>query len=306
MGNIFECEPSKKPGEDNKSLDYLSSEEQTLIREYFQATWIVEKCTWDFSKVMANDDPLVAASIVTYLAQKNIQTLPKFEKFIIDSVRVSPTQSLQTLWEIAKTASITSSTITNFCYLLIAMGIEPGQSYDDDGLYVTVRKTMAEHIKDFYLFEFRHRDPTFVFTPETELEDLINILNKYSPCAYKCFQTFIAYRFLNAQKSNSFRPFVPIHLSVNSDIISPTALVPLSLYTDELQGNWKRLYSTSCDGISYNRILHMILGYEVKFERKKLKKMISFERLCVFLLGSNLFNHSLCQSRTDNLWCLVS
>lgn len=36
----------------------------------------------------------------------------------------------------------------------------------------------------------------------------------------------------------------------------------LSLSREELQGQWKRLYSTTTDGISFNRIVHHISGYD--------------------------------------------
>lgn len=37
----------------------------------------------------------------------------------------------------------------------------------------------------------------------------------------------------------------------------------LSLYSDMLQGNWSRLYSSDVHGMSFNRIAHHLLGYDV-------------------------------------------
>lgn len=297
MGNLFEPESPPKVEEQEKAQDYLTKEERSLIRDHFNT--VRKGTTWDFSVLMSIDDQTVIDCIGKYLEKHNISTLSEFEFFIIDAVRVSPSKSLEVLWEMATLSNISSKTITSFCYLVISMSLLVSK-HD-----VPNRMQAAEHLTEFFLFEMQKYDLGFKFSETTTLADIHNVINKYASNCAKCFQSIIAFRFLDAKHSVSYKGFAPINLLDPSEIITSTLLAPLSLYTDDLQGNWKRLFCTSTDGISYNRILHQILGYDVS---------PSYDFFCFHALhslslchwiGSNLPHHTMCECRTNHLWCIV-
>lgn len=67
--------------------------------------------------------------------------------------------------------------------------------------------------------------------------------------------------FPGVEMQGGYKPFLApiIDPDEDSDIIrSSCDLMPLALYDINLQGRWKRLYTTQKDGLSFNRIAHHV------------------------------------------------
>jgi hypothetical protein len=93
-----------------------------------------------------------------------------------------------------------------------------------------------------------------------EFEDLYSWMKIYGAYIPKVFESMITDIFFNSP-NKSFKPYCSPILLEGSKIVNINNLLPLSLYSDSLQGNWTRLYTMDQDGVDFNRISFGILGY---------------------------------------------
>jgi hypothetical protein len=91
---------------------------------------------------------------------------------------------------------------------------------------------------------------------------LNGLLNNYLPYTTRTLETLVSTSCFRDMLSPSYQPFLAPRLDVPSEIARPADLLPLALQHKALQGQWKRLYSTSVDGLSFNRIVYHCLGYD--------------------------------------------
>lgn len=101
-------------------------------------------------------------------------------------------------------------------------------------------------------------------TAAVDLSRLLQWIRKYAPCVPSVFETFFNYYCFSATNTTSpIGLYSKPYLSANSDIIVDiTDILFLSFYHSKLQGKWSKLYTSSADGMSFNRLAHHILGFD--------------------------------------------
>jgi hypothetical protein len=100
---------------------------------------------------------------------------------------------------------------------------------------------------------------------EAEFLSFMEWANEYTPNLSRLFVTYLNLVCFPDVELLSFTPFCPPVLEMDSLVASHSRLLPLALYTNYMQGRWKRLYTTERDGVSFNRVAHNILGYGVSY-----------------------------------------
>ena len=96
-----------------------------------------------------------------------------------------------------------------------------------------------------------------------DFASLMRWIHSYGACTPSLITTFMNSLCSEQGSIPSFSPFYMPSLDVASEIASAAELSPLALYSTGPQGLWKKLYTTSCDGLVFDRIVHHVLGYKV-------------------------------------------
>ncbi|RYH30747.1 hypothetical protein EON65_04340 [archaeon] len=215
-----------------------------------------------FVKVLTkNYHPHLAEVIFDYLLAKHVHSYPAFESFVIDCARISSSRSLEMVFEIAHYGSNSHPLLADrtllgkLCYLLYLFALGTSTSSNEMLL------AESSKLEDFYINA--HLKMHGKENANVEFSELVSITLSYFPHAIKAFQTYFCLQLLHSDESPSYKPFRPLELIDKSDIASSEQLACFSMHSDDLQGGWKRLYSSATDGLSFNRVVHHILGYEV-------------------------------------------
>lgn len=253
-------------GKDDESFYYLTEMERGHLQTVYAMIFINRDGQPDPTGLRAalGNEPndLIVNTLLEYLKRKKIVSYKAFEHCVIESTRVSGTQTIEVLWAMAEHASLESDDARNsklfkLCRLMLL--------FAGDRLECDVKLTeQAEALVSFYHSVAKRNDPNENI--ETNQDHLVAIINEFSPHSAKAFQTYIGFRWLLAAESPSFKPYLPVELTLPSEILTPHMLPLLAMYGDEFQGSWKRLYSTYHDGLSFNRVAHHILGYDVSLQ----------------------------------------
>ena len=191
-----------------------------------------------------------------------------FTAFLCDSLRVNSNRTVDSIWELLmnEDQEITGSghLLIFFSFLLsLTNSVETASGNSS----CTVSNLNAQLLVDAVMRQ--NADRMFMSLSvgaDRSHEFLIRWVRVYGPCVPKVFESYLTEKCLGIDKYLSFSPFLPPSLNVESDILCATELIPLSLYSDLLQGRWNRLYSSSSDGLSFNRMIYHIIGYEVGYE----------------------------------------
>mmetsp|Transcript_11333 Transcript_11333/g.14201 ORF Transcript_11333/g.14201 Transcript_11333/m.14201 type:complete len:738 (+) Transcript_11333:81-2294(+) len=100
------------------------------------------------------------------------------------------------------------------------------------------------------------------------LEAFINWTELHAPCLSSTIETFIHYIFF-ADPDKPYPPqltefkFPTLQLQHSAFFKCPSSslLFKFALMSPSLSGNWRRLYTSDCDGLSFNRLQNSLLGY---------------------------------------------
>jgi len=277
MGNKASCFNEDDLIDDNP----LNKSEREALQKKFNGIFISgssmeENKNRFLAEFESKEIPHFATSI--YDACREVDSEPsflRFQKFAIDVSRSTSSNIIRKIWALVCTnpSPIAGhSRTTIFLQLMLECSL-----CESHNLAVTAAR-LTEHLE--YVSSAsgnrnKHRDvggvlnsevdPNAVMDSETELSGLIDWVNEYAPHAAKVFVTFFNHKlFPDVEMQGGYKPFVPplIDPDEGSDIVrSSCDLMPLALYDINLQGRWKRLYTTQQDGLSFNRIAHHILGY---------------------------------------------
>jgi hypothetical protein len=201
--------------------------------------------------------------VVEYLNKKEVFHPESFERFIVDCTRVGSLKSFEMMWNIsvASATEKVSDRLFHFSRLLFLTS-QDNHQFSSENL-----NRFSKQIEDFYTTMFAISSPQYLTS--FNHKEFLGLINSYSPHAARAFQTYFAINFLNLQDTSSFKAFQFPSLLGESDCLDPAILSVLSLCNDNLQGAWKRLYRSSYDGRSFQRIMYELLGYEVVYSLKE-------------------------------------
>ena len=231
-------------------------------------------CTsFDASVTMtcALNDPELSAlhpNLLKLLKQKGILlSRETFTTFLCDSLRVNSNRTVDIFWKLLlnEDEDITESGhLLRFFSFMLSLTNSVVTASEKSSC--TVNNLTAQLLVDAVIRQNSdEKSMSLSVAADSSHELLKRWIRVYGPCVPKIFESYLTEKCLGIDKYLSFSPFLPPSLNVKSDILVNGAadLIPLSLYSDLLQGSWSRLYSSSCDGLSFNRMIFHIIGYEV-------------------------------------------
>ena len=195
-------------------------------------------------------------------------SLETFTSFLGDGMRVNSSKTLDLFWDLSvgSTESTGKEKLLDFFRLLISL-MGPQEKLVEAN--TTTLVDVAESLTKAVLASENLVSDNVTELPSVKkcYELLKRWVSVSGPCVPQVFESYLTETCFPSLMSPSFTPFRPPKIEVQSYLLSngPSGLIPLSLYCDALQGQWRRLYSSSLDGVSFNRMVHHILGYEVTF-----------------------------------------
>lgn len=262
MGNIFE-----KPSDENAKIadsSGLSKEDQVRLGNIYQQIFMskagqksvnLESFQAIFGRVEGN---LISKSLLSYFST-SITDFRSFQQFVIDCTRSSSNKTLGVFFNMIPTDEDTTPRkhFQSFLKLIIDTAYF-NESLSNDLLESTTLQT-CDLI--FSSTSMRHIEADM--KGKLDILTVCGVINNYLPCAAQVFETFITRIVFDITELLAFKPFQHPLFEGESEIIAHTGLLmTLSLHCSKLQGKWKKLYSTSTDGLSFNRVVHHILGYD--------------------------------------------
>jgi hypothetical protein len=200
-------------------------------------------------------------------AKGTLTSLETFTSFLGDGMRVNSSKTLDLFWDLSPgSAECTGKEkLLDFFRLLISL-MGPGEKLIEGNTTEVVN--VAELLTNSVLAsEILPSDTSSDLSSVKRCYELLKRwISVSGPCVPQVFESYLTETCFPSLMSPSFTPFRPPQIEVQSYLLpnGSSELIPLSLYCDALQGQWRRLYSSSLDGVSFNRMVHHILGYEVK------------------------------------------
>lgn len=250
MGNS--TSESAQSGEVSKHSSFLTKEEQSSLLKLYS---MIEN-TGLISGFEMLDKHAFQVALVAYF-DKHIHSYDQFEDFIVRCTRGTASKVIGTFWEMVSedTQQTTKESVHRLSQLIMELSMPP------ETLSVATRELVSARLEDFITTEFLTHRVDLETSQELIAPALMSILNNYLPCTPKALETYVSRVSFQGLHSPSYKPFIPPTLDFPSEILSDGELIPLALHSESVQGAWKRLYSTSIDGLSFNRIVYHSLGY---------------------------------------------
>lgn len=250
---------------DAESAYYMTEAERTHLRLVYEMIYLHSNSGVPSREGLRmalhqEESELLLNTFDQWLRARNIRDYATFELAIITAARVSSGRTIEYLWEISQycRASEEETDKTRlFLFCRITMFIISEREHTADQLAVD---HAAEALEKLLLSASRRSDPTVEI--ERDLERLVSTVHEFTPHIAKAFHAYLSVRLLLAADNPSFKPYLSPALSVPSECATQLALNTIALHCEELQSDWKRLYSTTHDGLSFNRISHHVLGYD--------------------------------------------
>ena len=188
-----------------------------------------------------------------------------FEKFVGDAMRVNSLTTLELFWSLLLNESDKPdghSVLFAFFHLMLCL-LDLQQSESSGELLNEIARTLVRAVKKCTTSEMNSKGKPI------SIEESLLLLKQWvgtlGSCIPEVFKSYLTQKCFPNSNDPSFFPFRKPNVENDSYLLpkGASALIPLSLYSDALQGEWRRLYSTAVDGISFNRVVHHIMGYEV-------------------------------------------
>eukprot|EP01038_Epipyxis_sp_PR26KG_P016805 gene16805-23004_t len=194
------------------------------------------------------------------LLQSNISTFAQFEQYIVDFTRISSAKTLTMLWNIIMSYHeiVAEKKLEYFFHILLTLSQPIQQEWEDEDNHDNNENNEIE----LKFAEFFRTMNNLSSTVDFDFSVLINWSNNYCPHLYKILETHLSIICFQSNLSLSYRPYQCPFLNEKSAVVSVKEIISLSLYNINLQGSWKKLYTTEKDGLSFNRIVHHVLGYK--------------------------------------------
>jgi hypothetical protein len=198
--------------------------------------------------------------------------LKDFDGFILflgDAMRVNSSKTLQVFWNLLADGQSPESGLEKLLlFFKLLLSLLDHEEIEKKRLSEVLNTIAESAVKAVMKAESGVKDKVPVdVTVSAAFELLKHWVCNYGPCISKVFESYLTEACFPNEKNPSFFPFRVPKTNVPSDLLphGSAILILLSLYSDSLQGSWKRLYSSSSDGLSFNRMIHHTMGYEVRF-----------------------------------------
>ncbi|KDO16462.1 hypothetical protein SPRG_17407 [Saprolegnia parasitica CBS 223.65] len=164
-------------------------------------------------------------------------------------MRSSSASILRSLWSIfdaSTTGTLSESELRQLFLAVLLMADATSEDAFDVAAYVGAADAM---VASFHLHANAISLPHFVSWTSASWPLLHTVFSAWM--AHKCFAS------LPSTRSTYMAP----RLSHPSDILSRGELIALSGQSMQLQDTWDRLYTSTQDGLSFNRLCYHLLGY---------------------------------------------
>ncbi len=253
MGNLT-SEPSAPVLQAKKSL-FLTEDEQISLHQLYTSTVDNDSVVTVFN---ASDKDIFRSALLPYF-RRHINTYDQFEDFVVSCTRSSSDKIIGTFWGmiLEDTTAGTKEALLRLSQVILELSL-PREQLDD----IAKHEVATEMVNFFVTNFFVHGMDVNHATHASVTPLLLTALNNYLPHTHKALETYISRVCFRGMHSPSYKPFVAPALDFPSEVLPLSHLLPLALHSDALQGAWKRLYSTSTDGMSFNRIVYHSLGYD--------------------------------------------
>jgi hypothetical protein len=210
-----------------------------------------------------NFSAIFQSNLQILLERKNcLFNVDRLILFLGDAMRVNSSRTLEVFWGLLDDSESTdgSKKLLRFFNLLLSL-IKPRETTNEsatDDILHNVAKLLVKNVISSGNCE------SSVIEPKKCFQLLNSWVCVYGPCVPKVFESYLTELFFAGENNPSFYPFKQPTLLTKSDLLSASDLIPIALFSDALQGDWKRLYSSSSDGQSFNRMIHHVQGYNVR------------------------------------------
>lgn len=198
--------------------------------------------------------PVIKHKIVELLVNR-VKRYEDFEEIVVRATRQAPKETVRVFWDMMDSSEQTSGSVFWTLVIQAAMWEDAEPCYGE-ACFVS---RMLEFLQTASMLT---GVPTSADGEHLNFEALISFVNNYMPHTAKALETFFSMACFKNVLSPSYKPFLSPQLDTPSELVKPCDIMPLALYSEALQGQWKRLYSTSVDGLSFNRLAFHCLGYD--------------------------------------------
>ena len=253
MGNLT-SEPSVPVQQAKKSL-FLTEDEQVSLHKLYTSIIDTDSVVSTFD--VADKDTFRAALLPYF--RRHITKYNQFEELVVNCTRSTSDKIVGTFWwMIIEDSNVgTKEALLRMSQVILELSLPREQLSD------SFKQEVATEMVNFFATNFFvHGMDINNATHESVTPLLLTALNNYLPHTHKALETYISRVCFRGMHSPSYKPFVAPALDFPSEVLPLSHLLPLALHSDGLQGAWKRLYSTSSDGMSFNRIVYHSLGYD--------------------------------------------
>ena len=252
MGNTFTSEEKVNRVEKSSQSLYITEREQdALMHLYKQISTEGNNIDKDHVSEVFNlqERSYFKKALLLFLA-KHISNAADFEEFIIKCTRSSVASTIETFWNLSNGSDEPST--ESFLKVVVELALH---ECNTEQCNMTAQR-MTDFIETLSV-HVGHIEGVKLDLRLTSIE-----LNNYLPNTAKALETYMSQICFKGLLSPSYKPFCAPVLDTPSEVADAYTLLPLALHSEAMQGQWKRLYSTSVDGISFNRVAYHTLGYD--------------------------------------------
>lgn len=239
---------------------YITKDEKILLKDAYERLGLDSNIDISFQSenlvclLGLPKESLLVKILANYLVTY-IKDYVSFETLIVDCTRGSSKKTIETYWAMLDNFNISGKDqLRHFIILLMELVYSEVVS---QSLIAVVSERLTEFLHLHILID------TSGCNTDTAIDFKVVLteLNNYAPNSSKILESYLSNAFFKGSVPNSMRSFRRPALDMKSNIVSECDIFPLALYSETLQGDWKLLYSTAADGLSFNRIMYNILGY---------------------------------------------
>ena len=265
MGNAFES-GRKDSFEITDPNPFNTKETEDIKLRYQEILRSVAVHGPTFTGIPANGSlPFHPNLIKLWQSNGTLCSIGNFEKFVGDAMRVNSLTTLELFWSLLLVETDKSDgygVLFAFFHLMLCL-LDLLESESSGELLNEIARTLVRAVQKYTTSAMNTEGKSI--SAEDSLLLLKQWVGTHGSCIPEVFKSYLTQKCFPQSNDPSFFPFRKPTVENDSYLLpkGANALIPLSLYSDALQGEWRRLYSTAVDGISFNRVVHHIMGYEV-------------------------------------------